>query len=328
MTPRPRVSVVVPTYNRLDRLPRVLGALDRQTHPVDDLEVVVVSDGSTDGTDDYLAALHHPRLRFVTQANQGPGAARNAGVARAEGSLVLFIDDDVVATPQLVERHVAAHTVHGPGSVVIGPMLSPPDFAMTPWVRWEQQMLVRQYEAMERGDYGATARQFYTGNASVRRAELIELGGFDVRFRRAEDVELAYRMDAAGMHFHFDSAAVGYHYAQRSFEAWLRIASDYGANDVVFAREGRKWMLDRLVAEYRSRHRLVRAMTAACLDRTAMEAALRRLLQRAVAIGERLRSERMTSAALSGLYQLAFYRGVADELGGAGAFDALLARQS
>ena len=59
-------------------------------------------------------------------------------------------------------------------------------------------MLAKQYEAMDRGVYGATARQFYTGNASVARRHVIAAGGFDTSFRRAEDVELAYRLADRG----------------------------------------------------------------------------------------------------------------------------------
>jgi len=66
---------------------------------------------------------------------------------------------------------------------------------MVPWVRWEQEMLMKQYKALLRKDWPATARQFYTGNASVRRSHIVAAGGFDEGFRRAEDVELAYRLD-------------------------------------------------------------------------------------------------------------------------------------
>jgi glycosyltransferase involved in cell wall biosynthesis len=77
----PLVSIVVPSYNRRDGLGRLLDALARQTYPLDGFEVVVVDDGSTDGTAEYLAALRPAfPFRFLQQANQGPAAARNLGV--------------------------------------------------------------------------------------------------------------------------------------------------------------------------------------------------------------------------------------------------------
>jgi hypothetical protein len=151
------VSVVVPTYNRVPQLAHVLSALADQTYSRDLYEIVVVSDGSTDGTDDYLRSIAGPYLVVATQSNSGPAAARNHGVALASGSLVVFIDDDVVATPRLLERHVESHRSGGDGLVVIGPMLTPPDVELSAWVRWEQTMLYRQYDAMLEGLYAPTA---------------------------------------------------------------------------------------------------------------------------------------------------------------------------
>ena len=155
----------------------------------------------------------------------------------ARGRLVLFVDDDVVASAELVARHVESHRRHGPGVVVIGPMLTPPDVVLSPWVQWEQDMLYRQYDAMLAGRYPPTPRQFYTGNASVARAAVIAAGGFDTRFRRAEDIELAYRLEEAGLRFVFDREAAGHHYAERSFASWLQNACDYGESDVIFVRD-------------------------------------------------------------------------------------------
>ncbi len=198
------LSVVLPTYNRLDRLRRVLHALESQTYPADKFEVLVISDGSTDGTDTYLqsveTALH---LRPLSQPNQGPAQARNQGVASAVGSIILFIDDDVVPAPQLITEHLSMHQNYGDQLVVIGPMLSPPRFQMAPWVAWEQDQLAKQYGDMQAGQWQPTARQFYTGNSSVARHHVIEAGGFDPAFRRAEDVELAYRLKDRGLRFVF-----------------------------------------------------------------------------------------------------------------------------
>ncbi len=322
----PAISVVIPTYNRLDRLRRVLAALAHQTSPREDREIVVVSDGSTDGTDAFLAeAARRNEVVFCSQPNQGPAAARNRGVERARADIVLFVDDDVIATPPLLERHLANHQREGPGAVVIGPMLTPPDFELAPWVRWEQDMLYKQYDAMERGEYGATFRQFYTGNASLARDQVLAVGGFDTRFRRAEDVELAYRLHEAGARFTFDPQAVGYHYADRSFRSWLQNAYDYGANDVVFAREhpGNR-ILEMVSREYGHRHALVRGVTRACLGRRRTAAAARQIFRGAATVAEAVHAPAVARAALSGLYNLNYYEGMAEQLGGAAAFHRLM----
>jgi GT2 family glycosyltransferase len=328
MTSRnPEVSVVVPTYNRQARLRRVLAALADQSIPASEVEIVVVSDGSSDGTDEYLASRPLPNVVAVTQPNGGPAVARNHGVEKASGRLVVFVDDDVVADRHLLEQHLASH---GDDSdlVVIGPMLTPRDFSMSPWVRWEQAMLYKQYDALARGDYPASARQFYTGNASVARAQLISIGGFDPRFRRAEDVELAYRLEEAGLRFSFNPGAIGYHYAERSYDTWLSNAYDYGGHDVAFACNGRAWLLASLTEEFRGRHRLVRWTTKACLRRPRLEAYMRPIFKGVARGADHFNAERTCRHALSGVYHLEYYRGMAEGLGGPEVFLDLVGRGS
>ncbi|HEU4325429.1 MAG TPA: exopolysaccharide biosynthesis glycosyltransferase EpsD [Roseiflexaceae bacterium] len=321
------LSVIIPTYNRLDRLRRVLAALEHQTVEPECFEVVVVVDGSTDGTDTFLAGYGGPlRLTPVFQPNSGVAAARNNGVARASGELILFIDDDVVPAPDLLAEHLAAHERCPGPTVVLGPMLTPEDFAMSPWVRWEQAMLMKQYEAMLAGEWAPTARQFYTGNSSLAREHILAAGGFDERFRRAEDVELAFRLSDQGLRFVFNPAAIGYHYAERSFRSWITTPYLYGRNDVIFAREkGQEWLLPKVRVEFHKRHPLVRAAVRTCLGRRLPSALLIGGLRLAAEAGSRLRLEPVTRAAYSGIFNLRHYQGVADELGGREHFFAQLA---
>ena len=237
------ISVVMPTFNRRDRVAGAIAALDAQRVDLP-FEIVVVSDGSNDGTDEMLAGTTtSATLRTFSQPNGGAGSGANLGVSESRGELIVFIDDDIEAGDGLLQAHVDAHRRGGDAVVVIGPMLDPTDFVMAPWVRWEQAMLRKQYLALETGKYPATARQFYTGNASVMKRHIIEAGGFDPSFRRAEDVELAYRLEDRGLSFIYVPTAVGFHFADRSYESWKSMAYAYGRNDVVFARDhGRSWI--------------------------------------------------------------------------------------
>jgi GT2 family glycosyltransferase len=231
----------------------------------------------------------------------------------------LFVDDDVVASPRLVEEHVESH--RDGRTVVIGPMVTPDDHEMSAWVRWEQRMLYKQYDAMERGDWVPTFRQFYTGNASVPRESLLELGGFDTTFRRAEDVELAYRLAGTGHTFVFNRRAVGYHYAERSFASWLRIAEDYGTNDVLFAREhGRPELLELMGREFRQRSVLVRAPAQACAALPTAGRLAKTVLSTSARIADRAGIDRAARVALSSLYSITYYGAVAEQLGGGRAF--------
>jgi len=88
----PRVSVVIPTYNRAAKVPRGIESVLAQTFS--DLEVIVVDDGSTDGTGNILGEAFGNRIRYCPQANQGASAARNKGIAEARGDWIAFLDSD------------------------------------------------------------------------------------------------------------------------------------------------------------------------------------------------------------------------------------------
>ncbi len=316
------VTVVIPTYNRIERLKMVLGALARQTYPNESTEVVVVSDGSDDGTDEYLTSGQSPiPVIVITQRNGGPAVARNNGVDRASGDLIVFIDDDVVADPDLVRQHVASHARATGPTVVIGPMLTPPGHELKPWVRWEQDMLYKQYDAMRAGKWAATPRQLYTGNASVPRHCLLEVGGFDTSLRRAEDVELGFRLEDHGLLFDFNHDAKGLHYADRPFASWLSTAEAYGHHDARMAMSpGRAWFLDAARREFRHGNLLRRVIVTTCVNHRRLGRAASTALRWISAQHERLHWWRLTRAALSALYAIAYYRALVDEFGSWEAF--------
>lgn len=316
-------SIIIPTYNRLNSLKRVLAGLENQTGVArSDFEVIVVSDGSIDGTNDFLRAhATSLTLRAHLQPNGGPAAARNAGIKIARGELILFLDDDVFPTPRLLAEHLRIHTAHADSAVVLGPMLTPSDFELAPWVQWEQAMLVKQYAAMQNGDWEPTARQFFTGNTSLARKHLLKQGGFDTQFRRAEDLELAFRLADAGLQFVFNAQAIGYHYAERSFTSWLGIPYAYGANDVIFAREkGQSWLLPVIWREFHNRNRLIQGLTHLCLDRPFLSRPITKLLEKTAQAAHAAGRSSMTARAYSGIFNLRYYQGVSDQLGGRAAF--------
>jgi hypothetical protein len=91
---------------------------------------------------------------------------------------------------------------------------------------------------MQRGDYTPTFRQFWTGNASVRRSRLLEAGLFDVSLKRGEDVDLGFRLAQLGVQYQFSPEARGLHYAERSLESFCRAHASYGEMEVtLFARD-------------------------------------------------------------------------------------------
>jgi glycosyltransferase involved in cell wall biosynthesis len=107
-----RVSVVVPLYNKARWIRRTLDSIAAQT--LDDFEVIVIDDGSTDGGGELVARYPDPRIRMIRQANTGPGAARNRGIAEARAPLIAFLDADDEWLPSFLERNVARMDRSGP----------------------------------------------------------------------------------------------------------------------------------------------------------------------------------------------------------------------
>jgi GT2 family glycosyltransferase len=309
------VSVVIPTYNRRARLARVLEGLDRQSVEPGSFQVVVVDDGSVDQTADSLRNRRSPfDLQIVEQANQGPAAARNAGVARAEADLVLFLDDDVVPSRELLFEHVKLHQTER-DIVVLGPMSSLPRYRQ-PWVAWEQAKLEAQYQAMIRGDYEPTFRQFWTGNASLSKHHFTAAGGFDRSFPRGEDVELGQRLAARGLRFRFNPAAAGLHHAERSLDSWSAAHRSYGKLEVeIFRRLGEEEFSRVLADNFGRLHPINRWLVRECVGRdiryTLATGALRSWLKLAEAIGR----EPFTRAACGALANLLYWQASAGALG-------------
>ena len=113
-----KVSVVIPTYNRARLVTEALHSVLSQ--PFDDMEVLVVDDGSTDDTLSALARFTDSRLRVIHQANQGISGARNTGVREARGEYIAMLDSDDRWRPSVLPRLVAALDAHPDAVLVYG----------------------------------------------------------------------------------------------------------------------------------------------------------------------------------------------------------------
>lgn len=311
----PSVSIVIPTYNRRQRLARVLDALDAQSFDAKDFEVVVVDDGSTDGTSEWLAAQRRRyAIRAIRQANAGPARARNAGVEAAQGRLLLFLDDDVEPSPDLIREHVAMHEAEA-DLVVMGPLASLPHYRQ-PWVAWEQAKLEDQYAAMARGDWEPTPRQFWTGNASVAREHVLAAGGFNPDFLRAEDVELGIRLHKRGLKFRFNPRARGLHHAERSLESWETAHKSYGRLEVqIFAMWDESGLIEVLAGNWKRLHPATRWLVRHCLEDSRYGEGASFALRSWLRIGEKLGRPILSDKVCSVLANLLYWRASVDALG-------------
>jgi glycosyltransferase involved in cell wall biosynthesis len=312
----PELSVVIPTYNRRDRLGRVLDALERQSTPAENFEVVVVDDGSTDGTSEWLStrvtAFALKRLRLQ---NGGPARARNEGIRAASGDIVLFVDDDVEPAPCLIAEHLRGHAAEAGNAVLMGPLASLPHYSQ-PWVAWEQAKVEAQYAAMERGDWAPSFRQFWTGNASVARRHLLDAGLFDPSYLRAEDIELGLRLSERGLVFRFNPQARGFHHAERSLQSWEAMHASYGRNDVaIFAKLGETALLEMLSGNWERLNPAIRYVVRHCLHRPWRQSVICTVLRRELELAERVGVATLSQQVCSVLASLRYWQASAEALG-------------
>lgn len=230
-------SVVIPTYNRMDTLPEVLDALDTQEEPPE-FEVIVVDDGSTDGTWEYLEERRSsiPTLT-LRQENAGPALARNWGVERASGDRVAFLGDDTVPQRGWLRAHAEAATSFGdhPLLAVIGYTAWHPRMKLSPFLRYINEYGLQFGYALIEDRDDVPFNFFYTSNLSLPRRALAE-EPFDLGFPYPawEDIEVAYRLKKQGLRLVYRPEAQVLHDHPTDLRRFMGRQEKAGYSAVVF----------------------------------------------------------------------------------------------
>ena len=232
---------MIPTFSRLAELRRVLDAVERERRSVSaETELVIVDDGSTDGTWGWLekAAAQRSGWTVLRQQNAGPARARNRGVGVASGEIVLFLGDDTEPQPGWLEEHLEEHRFHAGGGplAVLGYTCFPmsPD---SPFLRHVNEHGAQfGYLLIERPDR-VPFNFFYTSNISLPRGELVRLGGFREDFPAAawEDIELAYRAVGEGLTIRYQPRARAIHHHRIRPRSFCRRQRTSGHSAAIFA---------------------------------------------------------------------------------------------
>lgn len=208
------ISVIIPVYNGAQTLPACLRALKKQTVSPEAFEIIVVDDGSTDGS---ALVAQQPGVRVIRQNNAGAAAARNHGARVAQGELLLFTDADCVPAPDWVAQLSAPFadaTVAGAKGVY-----QTAQTELTP--RFVQMEYESKYERMADAE---TIDFVDTYSAAYRREVFWAVGGFDVTFPGAsvEDQEFSFRVAEAGHRLVFAPQAMVLHTHDRSAPEYAR----------------------------------------------------------------------------------------------------------
>lgn len=231
-------SVIIPTYNRPQILTKTLDCLEQQE--VDfDYEVVV----------DDCSTIHLPELGFGeerrvnwkllrNEKNSGRAATRNRGIREAQGEFILMIDDDIWATPGLLQAHYEAQQRIGDG-VVVGSMPISEEIKDDIWNNFYRNWINEIHKQMEEQKNDLPYNFFFTGNVSMPKVLIEKSGLFDESFKgySGEDTEVGYRLKKTGTIMCYEPVAMGKHYSQETLGSILKKREQMGAASFNLARK-------------------------------------------------------------------------------------------
>jgi glycosyltransferase involved in cell wall biosynthesis len=227
MEDKPQFSVVIPTYNNWDVLMECLRSLGHQSDDKMSFEIIVVNDGGRDDVSESLDLLsQQPSLRYFSQDHRGPAAARNLGINKARGNIVLFLDDDSLPTRDWLRATIEAWRKFPDFDGIGGCTLSQETDRLLCRVNTDIfNWYVRKYSF---GDY---CNFLSTHNAGYKKSMLSKVGLFDERFKGAsgEDRDLNIKILKTGGKLRLDEKILVYHDRDLFLRSFLRKYYNYGS---------------------------------------------------------------------------------------------------
>ncbi len=229
--------MVVPTYNRCASVLRLLRALRHQTLNPAAFEVLIAVDGCLDTTAEAVAEFAAPfPLRALLQPHRGRAAACNSGILASRAEIALLLDDDMEPAEDLLLAHLRAHAGR-PGRAVLGAVPISFTQASPPIVQYIGRKFEHHMQKLSRPDYAIGFRDFYSGNCSIARSVLLEVGLFDEEFQvyGNEDGELARRLLHHQVALAYCPEALARQHYEKDFARVARDSMEKGHTAVLFA---------------------------------------------------------------------------------------------
>ncbi|KPK52777.1 MAG: hypothetical protein AMJ59_26530 [Gammaproteobacteria bacterium SG8_31] len=236
----PVFSIVIPTFQRKRMVTALVRSLANQAFD-EAIEVIVVVDGSTDGTAVALRNIDVPfPLTVIEQKNAGAAQARNAGAKKARGKILFFIDDDMEADSNLLAEH--ARSYRKGADVVIGHMPLHPESPPNLLTRSVQKWADERFHRLSAPDANIDFHELLTGQISLRREIFTSVGAFDTRFTSGgsfgnEDIDFGYRVLQIGCQVNFNPGAITWQRYEVSPDTYLHRARETGRADILLARK-------------------------------------------------------------------------------------------
>lgn len=239
------VTIAIGTHNRKELLRRCLEAITAQTYPAELMEVVVVDNESTDGTEEMVKSHKAPfRIKYINQPNRSADAS-NVGSRLAENDYLFFLDDDVIPHPGTLEAHMKAHSRFDGPAAVIGRLQWPADKKPTPFEEYAGKSgAVMSVGPMKKPD-DVHYRYAAHANISISKDVFDKSGGYDEDLYRTKEAFGALVDVAFGYHLKHDLGgrlvychdAVADHHHCPSFPEFLERKETYGKAAVIHARK-------------------------------------------------------------------------------------------
>jgi glycosyltransferase involved in cell wall biosynthesis len=311
----------MPTHNRAALLRSSLEALAQQSVPASSFELIVVADACQDDTvalvQDWTMRAPY-RLALLAHTAQNAAATRNLGAAHAQGDFLLFLDDDVVAEPDLVRHHWEARADDRVNLGYSKPTLPfPPSlWQLSARLWWEDR-----FRELGQPGHRFSFRDFFSGNVSLPSAMFRRVGGFDSSITgRLEDYELGIRLLKDGASFAFLAGAIGHHHETSDLEQWLQRLQQEGKADIAMGQrhpELRAFLFD-------PRKLASRPLGRLAFNHPHRGDRLNRLLVRQARLCERCKLRGLWFPLLGWLRDYNYWRGVAAAIGPFDTFEAWL----
>lgn len=232
-----KVSVIIPTYNRCYSVQRLLNALTEQSFPSNNYEVIVSIDGSEDGTKKMVNEFRaNYKLRSVWHTNSGRASACNRGILEAVGEVLILLDDDMEPSHHFVEAHYSSHPENSRLGIIGAAPIHFNEYSSS-CIRYIGSKFNSHLKKISTPNYDFTLRDFYSGNFSIRREVLLEVGIFNETFKvyGNEDLELAWRLLRSGIKLKYCTKALAIQYYEKDFAGLARDTIAKGSTAVLLA---------------------------------------------------------------------------------------------
>ena len=238
------ISVIIPTYNRVEALKKCIESILKNSFKLP-FEVIIIDDGSRDNTfleiKKYIEDRKLKNFVLLKQENCGSAKARNLGIKKAKGKILLIIGDDSIADKRLLEEHYNWHKKRycKDNFAILGHNQWSKEIEITPFMKWIDKVGL-QFSYYSFVDENTPSwSHFWTCNISVKKNFLMKYGLFDEEFPCAawEDIELGWRLYKHGLKIKYNKDAAVFHYHPTSFESVKNRMIKHGYSQKILAEK-------------------------------------------------------------------------------------------